>query len=242
MSSKSPINKLRPKRILRISVIRLLQFLPPDQVLRFLFRLDNWLYFLQGKMAVEYGGGIHPKHNHTRYHDFFLGRISVDDKVLDIGCGNGAVAYDIAAKAGAYVVGIDINSENIAQAQKYHTHPRVNYITGDALQEIPNEAFDVAILSNVLEHLPERPAFLHQIQRVVHPSRILIRVPLFERDWRVPLKKELGVKWRLDPTHETEYTIESFDDEMSAANLKITHKEVRWGEIWAELVPIKNNE
>ena len=70
---------------------------------------------------------------------------------------------------------------------------------------------------------------------MVHPSRFLIRVPVFERDWRVPLKRELGVEWRLDPTHETEYTLESFEKEMAAAGLRITYQEVRWGEIWAEV-------
>lgn len=242
MSSKPPINKLKAKRILRISVIKLLLALPPDQVLRVLFRLDNWLYFLQGKIAIAYGGGMHTKHHHTRYHDFFRDRISAGERVLDIGCGIGAVAYDVAEKAGAKVVGIDINPKNIAHAQKHHAHPYIQYITGDALQAIPNEAFDVVILSNVLEHLHQRAEFLRDLQRAAHPSRMLIRVPLFERDWRVPLKKELCVEWRLDPTHEIEYTLESFYDETSAANLKITYKEVRWGEIWAELVPKKNNE
>jgi hypothetical protein len=65
---------------------------------------------------------------------------------------------------------------------------------------------------------------------------MLIRVPLFERDWRVPLKKELGVEWRLDPTHETEYTIESWAQEIEEAGLKVTHQEIRWSEIWAEAV------
>jgi len=58
---------------------------------------------------------------------------------------------------------------------------------------------------------------------------------LFERDWRVPLKKELGVEWRLDTTHETEYTLESFKEEIANAGLSITHLEVQWGEIWAQV-------
>jgi hypothetical protein len=77
------------------------------------------------------------------------------------------------------------------------------------------------------------------VQESVHPERILIRVPLFERDWRVPLKKELGVEWRLDDTHETEYTLESFASEMQEAGLAVKHLEVRWGEIWVELFPSK---
>lgn len=238
MIAKPTRKKLHPKRLLRIFVVKCLSALPPDKVLRLLFRLDRWLYFLQGKMASAYGGGVHTKHRHMRYHDFFVGRIQPGEKVLDIGCGIGALTYDVAEKAEANVMGIDINPDNIVQARQRHGHPRIQYSVGDVLQAIPEGKYDVIILSNVLEHLPERPAFLLEIQRVTHPSRILIRVPLFERDWRVPLKRELGVEWRLDPTHETEYTLESFTEEMAEAGLTINHQEVRWGEIWAQVSPV----
>ncbi len=62
-----------------------------------------------------------------------------------------------------------------------------------------------------------------------------MRAPLFERDRRVPLKKERGVEWRLDPIHETEYTLESLIREIEAAGLKIARQQVRWGEIWAKV-------
>jgi 2-polyprenyl-3-methyl-5-hydroxy-6-metoxy-1,4-benzoquinol methylase len=169
-----------------------------------------------------------------KYHDFFTNRINKDDRVLDIGCGIGAVAYDVAQIA-AQVVGVDFNAESIKTARERYQHPRLEFRVGDALETLPDENFSVVILSNVLEHLPGRPAFLRRAQETLRPSRILIRVPVFERDWRVPLKKELGVEWRLDPTHETEYTLESFAEEMQEANLTITHLEVRWGEIWSEV-------
>ncbi len=229
--------RTRFKRSLLNFVVKTIQLLPPDKVLRFLFRLDRWLYFFQGKMASVYGKGVHTKHRHIRYHDFFISRISPGERVLDVGSNNGAVSYDVAEKAGAYVVGIEIEPANIELARKLHPHPRIEYRLGDVLTDLSEEPFDVVILSNILEHLPERPALLRKIQQLTKPSRILIRVPLFERDWRVPLKKELGVEWRLDPTHEIEYTLEEFAEEMEAAGLKITHQEVRWGEIWVETKP-----
>ena len=211
--------------------------LPADEALRFLFRLDAALYPLQGQKAVEYGGGIHTKYRHIRYHDFFINRIHKGERVLDVGCSMGVVAYKVAQEAGAYVVGIDLNPDSIAQARQRYAHPRVEYRAGDALRELPDGPFDVVILSNVLEHLPERPAFLRRVVEAAQPSRLLIRVPLFERDWRVPLKRELGVEWRLDHTHETEYTLESFAQEMAEAGLTVSYQKVRWGEIWAEAVP-----
>lgn len=222
---------------IRQLVVLRIATLSPDEALRFLFRLDANFYSLQGKQAVAYGGGLHTKHRHIRYHDFFVNRIRPDERVIDIGCGIGAVAYDVANKAGAEVVGIDLSVENITQARQRYAHPRVKYKVGDALQNLPSDSFDVVILSNVLEHLPDRANFLRRVQQTVYPGRFLIRVPLFERDWRVPLKRELNVEWRLDPTHETEYTLESFAQEMAEAGLTVNYQEVRWGEIWAELVP-----
>lgn len=227
----------RLRRWIEAVILHRLATAQPDAALRFLFELDAFLYQVQGQQAIRYGGGVHTKHRHTRYHHFFADRIGPDDKVLDLGCGIGAVASDIAEKTGATVVAVDIDEHNLIQARRDHGHPRVEYRLGDVLRDPLESGFDVVVLSNVLEHLPGRPAFLARVVDRVRPSRVLIRVPLFERDWRIPLRKELGVEWRLDETHETEYTLESFAEEMDAAGLRLQHIEVRWGEIWSELVP-----
>jgi 2-polyprenyl-3-methyl-5-hydroxy-6-metoxy-1,4-benzoquinol methylase len=210
---------------------------PAPDALKLLFTLDAWLYQVQGQLAVAYDGGLHTKHRHMKYHDFFTDRISKHDRVLDIGCGIGAVAYDVANVSGAQVVGIDFNESSIRTAREKYEHPNLEFRTGDALETLPEEKFSVVILSNVLEHLPGRPGFLRRVQETIQPRCMLIRVPVFERDWRVPLKKELGVEWRLDPTHETEYTLETYREEMHEAGLSINHLEVRWGEIWSEVLP-----
>ena len=207
----------------------------PAGALKLLFSLDALLYQVQGQMAVAYDGGIHSKHRHMKYHDFFTNRIDKTDRVLDIGCGNGAVAYDVAEKSGAQVVGIDFNEDSIKGARERYKSPQLEFRLGDALNVLRDEKFSVVILSNVLEHLPDRPNFLHRVNETLHPKRILIRVPLFERDWRVPLKRELDIEWRLDPTHEIEYTLESFAGEILEAGLVIVYQVVRWGEIWAEV-------
>ena len=230
---KMPMAQLK---VLLIDILkRRSQSLPPADGLRLLLGLDVALYPVQGQLAVAYGGGVHTKHRHIRYHDFFVSRIQPKERVLDIGCGIGAVAYDVAKDAGAYVVGIDLSADNIAQARKRYAHPRIEYYVGDVLQELPDGSFDVIMLSKVLHHLPERLVFLRKVQEVAHPSRFLIREDNFERDWRVPLKRELGVEWRLEDDLYIEYTPESFAEEMAAAGLRVIYQEIRWGEIWAEV-------
>lgn len=225
----SVLHRLAARRVDRLA---------PADALRFLMHLDGLLYKIQGRQAVRYDGGLHVKHRLMGYHDFFVERVRAGERVFDVGCGNGALTHDMAQRAGCQVVGIDLSAENIALARREHAHPQVEYRIGDAttLKSEPGQC-DVVTLSNVLEHLPDRPAFLRRLVQQVAPARLLIRVPLFERDWRVPLKRELGVEWRLDATHETEYTLESFLEEMEAAGLSVTHQEVRWGEIWAEVRP-----
>jgi len=234
--------KLPPEQ-LRSALIRTLNSkahqLAPDEALRLLLSVDHDLYIQEGEWAVRYGGGLHTKHRHMKYHDFFVTRIRPDERVLDIGCGVGALAYSIAQGSGATILGIDLSEGNIAQARERYSHPNITYQVGDALESLPQQAFDVVVLSNVLEHIPpSRSDFLKRVGQVAKPKRFLIRVPLYERDWRVPLMDELGLDYRLDPTHYVEYTQESFKEEVSQAGLSLTHLEIRWGEIWSELALI----
>jgi SAM-dependent methyltransferase len=225
-----PYGSLLVRLILWVVALRT-KTLSAKEAARFLMLLDNKLYSLHGNAAVRYGNGIHTKHHHMRYHDFFVNRIGKNEKVLDVGCGIGAVANSVAKRSGAMVTGIDLDRSNIEKARAEFNHDNIIYILGDALSDLPNEKFDIVILSNVLEHIEKRVEFLKQLCLTLSTQRLLIRVPLFERDWRVPLKKELGIDYRLDSTHFTEYTHESFLDEMKEAGLTITHLESRWGEI-----------
>ena len=222
---------------LTATLLRKAQMLSPKDGLRLLFEVEAGIYPLEGALSVAYGNGVHTKHKHTRYHDFFIQRVKPGNRVLDIGCGIGALAHAVAEHGGVLLYGIDLSEKNIAQANRQFSHERVTFVVGDVLKDLPNENFDIAILSNVLEHLPDRSNFLKRVYQAVQAKKFLIRVPLYERDWRVPLKEEIGIEWRLDPTHETEYTLESFRDEMELANMEIVHLEVRWGEIWCEVQP-----
>ncbi len=221
-----------------IAVIRQRVMRSPDSKgLGFLLKLDNDLYSLQGECAVRYGKGVHPKHRLIRYHDFFVSRLRAGERVLDLGCGNGELAWDMAERGGVHVVAVDLDEEKISAAKMRRAHSCIQYIHGDVLEGIPEGNYDVAVLSNFLEHIESRVAFLEMLQQTTGAKRYLIRVPLYERDWRVPLKAELGVDYRLDPTHQIEYTQKESLQELEAAGLKVVEMEILWGEMWAEVVP-----
>ena len=205
--------------------------------MRVLLRADDFLTKCINRLAIEYDGGVHVKHRLMRYHDFFVERISPGERVLDVGCGYGAVAYSVASRAGAVVVGIDLRAENIVKARQLFQHPNLSFLQGDVLHDLPRESFDAIMLSNILEHIEQRVEFLTIVHERLSPQRCLIRVPMFNRDWRVPLREELAMSYFSDPTHYTEYTQESFEKEIRAAGLTITHLQINWGEIWAEVRP-----
>jgi 2-polyprenyl-3-methyl-5-hydroxy-6-metoxy-1,4-benzoquinol methylase len=224
-------------RILGLAIAARARGLAPAEGLRFLYAVQSRLDNALAEGAARYGDGVHPKHRLTRYHDFFVTRVAAGARVLDVGCGNGYLALRLAADSRAEVLGVDIVPANVEKARRLHAHPRARFEVADILADVPPGGFDVVAMSNVLEHLPDRSALLRRLAAATGAKSFLIRVPNFERDWSVPLKKELGVDWRSDSTHETEHTIAEFEAEIRESGLRIVELHARWGEIWAAATP-----
>ena len=203
--------------------------------MRRLLEVEDRLTGQINALAIRYDDGIHVKHRLMRYHDFFVERLRPGERVLDIGCGVGAVANSMATRAEAVVTGVDISRDNLATANKHFRHPNLTFVEGDVLQELPLGSYDTIIMSNVLEHFERRVEFLKTTQTRINPRRWLIRVPMINRHWLVPMRQELGLPYFSDATHFVEYTQQSFEDEMQAADMMIIDLQINWGEIWAEV-------
>lgn len=205
------------------------------KLVKFLLNIHSRTYSYIGRAAIKAEGGIHPKHRITGYHNFFLENIGAKDSVLDIGCGPGELAHDLAKKA-KKVVGIDFSEKYIASAKKNYVLPNLEYFYGDATRHQFKEKFDVIILSNVLEHIEHRVEFLKAIKHIA--PKILIRVPMIDRDWLTIYKKELGIEWRADLTHYLEYTVPLLESELAAVGLNIKTYSVQFGELWAVAINV----
>jgi 2-polyprenyl-3-methyl-5-hydroxy-6-metoxy-1,4-benzoquinol methylase len=201
-------------------------------IVKIILRLHSFSYNWASFFAKKAGKGIHPKHRLMNYHKFFVDNVSSDDLVLDLGCGNGALTFDLAQKA-KKVIGIDINPEKIKLAEENFSAPNIDYLIGDASQYSFDQKFDAIILSNILEHIENRTKLLNKLKSLT--SKILIRVPMIDRDWITLYKKELGLKWKSHNSHFIEYTLESFKKEIEQAGLKIKNYSIQFGEIWAIL-------
>lgn len=208
--------------------------------MRDLVELEIALHERVDRAAIRYDDGVHAKHRLMRYHDFFVERIQPGERVLDVGCGKGELAYDLAERSGALVTGIDNHKPHLDFARKRFSHPSIEYVEADAVAYVPDEAYDVVVLSNVLEHIERRVDLLRRLLSHARPGRVLIRVPAFQRHWLVPLKRELGLPFFSDPTHCTEYDAESLRSELREAGLDITGLDAVWGELWVEARPIES--
>lgn len=231
-------------RTLRYRIIMLMlrpemDALPPADSLRWLLEVDNSVHWVINHQCHRWGNGVHIKHQlMDGIHAFFYERIPQGAHVLDVGCGYGAVAYDIAQHANAHVIGVDLNERDIAFARQRFQHPNLRFEVCDVTQQdIAIDQVDVVVLSSVIEHLPNRIELLSTLRERFQPHLFLIRVPTHERDFFVALKRELGMYSYIDRTHLLEYSPELFTTEMSQAGLVVQSMHIRWGDIWAECVP-----
>ena len=206
----------------------------PKNGLKRIFKIKDKIEWIINERALKAGNGIHLKHRLTKYHSFFIDNIKNGEKIIDIGCGYGAVARSIAlAKNKSLIIGIDINEENIYQAKNFKNPQNLSFYLKDANTNKSKIKADVIVLSNVLEHIEERIIFLSNIRNFTDAYKILIRVPLFERDWQIPLRKELNIDYFSDKDHKIEHTLDEFEKELSLAKIKIDTVITKWGEIWA---------
>ena len=203
--------------------------------LRRLLKVRDRLDWILNERAMAYGGGEHPKHRLMPYHAFFISRIADGERVLDVGCGYGAVARSIAiSHPRCRVVGIDSDKARLLQAQQAENPPNLMFVAGNATVAVPEGRWDVVVLSNVLEHIDDRVEFLRALRSTTGAERLLLRVPLFERDWQMALRRELGVDFRSDADHRIEHTRVEFDSEIRRAGLRAVERVTLWGEIWAD--------
>jgi SAM-dependent methyltransferase len=184
--------------------------------------------------AIDYDDGVHAKHRLTRYHDFFVERIHPGERVLDVGSGKGELARDIAERAGATVVAVDASPWMLEFARERSAHARVTYVQADAVDYVPDEPVQVAVLSNVLEHIEQRVELLRALRERAGAERLLIRVPVLDRDWTVPLRREVDLPHFSDPEHKVEYDPQLLRKELAAAGWEMGEPQLVWGEIWVE--------
>jgi SAM-dependent methyltransferase len=102
-------------------------------------------------------------------------QLTPHSRVLEIGCGSGGYALQIAETVGCSLVGVDINesgirnANNLARVRNLSGH--VSFERCDVSQKLPfpNAVFDAAFANDVMCHIPGRPALLQEVFRILKP-------------------------------------------------------------------------
>jgi len=97
----------------------------------------------------------------------------IDARILDVGCGGGLLAENMAAR-GAAVTGIDRSPKalGVARLHSEQSGVAVEYIENDAENwaETHAEAYDVVTCLEVLEHVPDVPGTVAACAAMIKPG------------------------------------------------------------------------
>jgi tocopherol O-methyltransferase len=99
------------------------------------------------------------------------GRIKTADKVIDIGCGYGGTARQLAQQYGAAVTGITLSSAQYDYAKSVTTGSNPTYLVADWLStDFTPQSFHTAVAIESSEHAPDREEFCRRAYHVLKPG------------------------------------------------------------------------
>ena len=128
----------------------------------------------------ELGGGRHASER-RRFQTLVRAlRLRPQVRLLDIGCGSGWLA-DQCRAAGARVWAMDVARDGVMGART--RFPKAGHFQVGDVYHLPfaAEAFEVVLLSEVVEHLEDIGGALDEVHRVLRPGgRVLVSVPYRE--------------------------------------------------------------
>ncbi|MCB1883767.1 MAG: class I SAM-dependent methyltransferase [Geminicoccaceae bacterium] len=111
-------------------------------------------------------------------------------RVLDFGCGHGALAVAAAERGAAHVVGLDLDEARIAFARRKVRDDfpdlagRVRFEARD-IADLDDGPFDAVLSKDTFEHVGDLPAVLAHVRRLLRPGgRLLVGFsPLYYSPW-----------------------------------------------------------
>jgi ubiquinone/menaquinone biosynthesis C-methylase UbiE len=125
-------------------------------------------------------GEVHSEEEYLMYlrhviaYEFALTKLSSEDNLLEVGCGEGYGTKMISSNV-KKIVGLDVDSDLIVYASEKYSSENCIYQYYDG-KKIPfdNNTFDAAISFQVIEHIDDDRNYISEINRVLKPPGIFI--------------------------------------------------------------------
>jgi len=129
---------------------------------------------------TELPGDLTP-HAFARRRAFLLGRVHAGDRVLDVGCGEGAFCAELEA-AGARPVGVEVAERALERARTRHPGLRFELVAAHGPLPFDDAEFDVVWASEVIEHVADTARWLSELRRVLRSGgRLMVTTPYHGR-------------------------------------------------------------
>ncbi len=104
---------------------------------------------------------------------FLLERVRAGERVLDVGCGEGAFTAEL-ARAGAHAVGIDVAEEPLRRARAAHPELDLRLVDADGGWDLPDASFDAVWAGETIEHVLDTAVWLSEVRRVLRSGGALL--------------------------------------------------------------------
>jgi SAM-dependent methyltransferase len=167
---------------------------------------------------------------HKRLKDVFTYLVSPQQRVLEIGCGQGDL---LASLKPSFGVGLDFSTEMIKRSQK--RHPELYFFAADAMQIGLTATFDVIILSDLLNDLWDAQSVFEQVRRLSH-SRTRIIINTYSRLWELPLGLAELLHLAKPSLYQNWLTVDDISNLLHLENLEVIRT---WSEIiWPVRTPL----
>ncbi len=108
---------------------------------------------------------------------FLLTHVHQGDRALDVGCGEGRFAAEL-ARAGARVVAVDVAEEPLRRARARHPELDLRLIDDEGSWALDDACFDLVWAGEVIEHVADTAVWLSEVRRVLRSGgRLLVSTP-----------------------------------------------------------------
>ena len=135
----------------------------------------------------------------------FIDWIDRNDRILDIGCGDGYFGELLVKEKGVVYQGIDIAETAVQKARHRGLDVRTMDIEKD-LHTIPDKHYDIVVISEVIEHVVHAEDILKELKRIAKKG-VIVSIPNIAY-WKFRLQLLTGSfpkQWAVAPQEHLRY-------------------------------------